>query len=357
MASDRTKGTSIPARKLSPKEIAEGCILALEDKPTRPKTRGDCKDGERPCPWCGCRYHLYLDIMTTTGSLKLNFGDVELDKLPDTCALDVADRGGGTLEVVGARLNVTRERIRQVEAKMLVRLFRKLKAAGIENAEGFFYTQHVLAQAQEDGDKATGATVVGRAAGELNKRYEAAAEARALELEQTRAQRVAELGPKVAPPKSTTTTTKRRAGQAEMLKEQKMRASKMDGIKGKGGKLVQNALIDRDIGAQALFTELDEMGVVEEYELTLSGIGYYLRTRRAAIDAGELEEPEVKEKAYATPAPEKLLEAPVAQPALVPMGGGAAPSQGYVVLTDGAIWTSSPDAALELQQRILEKKC
>jgi hypothetical protein len=40
----------------------------------------------------------------------------------DSCALDVADRGGTTLEDVGAIMNLTRERIRQVEVKALAKL-------------------------------------------------------------------------------------------------------------------------------------------------------------------------------------------------------------------------------------------
>src|SRR5262249_53683369 len=40
----------------------------------------------------------------------------------DSCALDIADRGGTTLEDVGAIMNLTRERIRQVEVKALAKL-------------------------------------------------------------------------------------------------------------------------------------------------------------------------------------------------------------------------------------------
>jgi len=40
----------------------------------------------------------------------------------ESCALDIADRGGTTLEDVGAIMNLTRERIRQVEVKALAKL-------------------------------------------------------------------------------------------------------------------------------------------------------------------------------------------------------------------------------------------
>lgn len=97
-----------------------GGELALDDD--RPRVRGDCAAGERPCPWVRCKYHLYLDVNPETGSIKLNFPDLEVWDLPDTCALDVAGRGGITLEEVGDIMNLTRERIRQVEVRGLIKL-------------------------------------------------------------------------------------------------------------------------------------------------------------------------------------------------------------------------------------------
>jgi DNA-directed RNA polymerase sigma subunit (sigma70/sigma32) len=62
---------------------------------------------------------LYLDVNPETGSIKLNFPDKEVWELEETCALDVAERGGITLEEVGEILNLTRERIRQLEVTAL----------------------------------------------------------------------------------------------------------------------------------------------------------------------------------------------------------------------------------------------
>jgi hypothetical protein len=65
---------------------------------------------------------LYIDVSARTGAIKLNFPDLEVWELGESCALDVADRGGTTLEDVGAIMNLTRERIRQVEVKALAKL-------------------------------------------------------------------------------------------------------------------------------------------------------------------------------------------------------------------------------------------
>jgi hypothetical protein len=63
-----------------------------------------------------------LDVSARTGAIKLNFPDLEVWEMNETCALDIADRGGATLEEVGAIMNLTRERIRQVEVKGLAKL-------------------------------------------------------------------------------------------------------------------------------------------------------------------------------------------------------------------------------------------
>ena len=93
-----------------------------EIEATRPRSRADCASGPRPCMFISCKHHLYLDVNPATGSIKLNFPDMEVWELAETCALDVADRGGITLEEVGSIMNLTRERIRQVETRGLLKL-------------------------------------------------------------------------------------------------------------------------------------------------------------------------------------------------------------------------------------------
>lgn len=100
----------------APKRTLPGFV---EEHP-RPQRRGDCENGPRPCPYVGCRYHLYLDV-TRDRSIKYNFPDLEVWELRASCALDVADQGGITLDTVGALMNVTRERARQIEARAVAR--------------------------------------------------------------------------------------------------------------------------------------------------------------------------------------------------------------------------------------------
>jgi hypothetical protein len=96
--------------------------LMTELDAERPKVRADCATGPRPCPYVSCKFNLYVDVNPRTGSVKMNFPDKEIWELADTCALDVADRGGITLEEVGAIMNLTRERVRQLETRGLAKL-------------------------------------------------------------------------------------------------------------------------------------------------------------------------------------------------------------------------------------------
>ncbi len=75
-----------------------------------PKVRADCLAGGpnevRPCNWITCEW--YLPRVKADAKF--------------TCVLDVADLGGSTLEEVGELLGITRERVRQIEARAVSRI-------------------------------------------------------------------------------------------------------------------------------------------------------------------------------------------------------------------------------------------
>ena len=83
----------------------------------RPQTRGECVNGIRPCPWVGCRHHLYLNVNEETGSVTQNFPDVPVWDLKESCSLDVVDKHPDGLDMteLGGLLKLTKERIRQIQ--------------------------------------------------------------------------------------------------------------------------------------------------------------------------------------------------------------------------------------------------
>jgi Sigma-70, region 4 len=116
------RARTISVKRMTKRELEIGRLLYPETDYEKPRTRAECADAPRPCPFVSCKHHLFLDVSSRTGAIKLNFPDLEVWEMTETCALDVADRGGTTLEEVGAIMNLTRERIRQVEVKALAKL-------------------------------------------------------------------------------------------------------------------------------------------------------------------------------------------------------------------------------------------
>lgn len=124
MARDFAKPRTVKPRRVRPEERAKyAAELAIE----RPKTRADCVDIPRPCPWIGCRHHLFLDVKHNGNIRKWVDCDDEdvaevLCMMPATCALDVAEGRmaidlDGSFENIGG-MNVTLEQMGVTESRV-----------------------------------------------------------------------------------------------------------------------------------------------------------------------------------------------------------------------------------------------
>ena len=122
----------ISARQLASDRVHLAVLYPeSESEYWRPKTRADCVNVPRPCPYVSCRYNLYLDIDEESGALRLNYQrsakegrgrsartfEKEVWELEHgSCSLDIAAEGDHTLEQVADIMGLTRERIRQIQS-------------------------------------------------------------------------------------------------------------------------------------------------------------------------------------------------------------------------------------------------
>jgi hypothetical protein len=103
LAEKRGDDWKIPVKELNaPTEIA--C------------SRIECRGGARPCPYTSCRYHLSNDCAAWNG---------DLTALTESCALDVAEFGGLSLDEVGFLLGLTHSGVHTIERRALRRLAEK----------------------------------------------------------------------------------------------------------------------------------------------------------------------------------------------------------------------------------------
>ena len=89
----------------------------------RPKTRKDCENGIRPCPWGSCRHHLGIhlrkpmpcaggSITPLSHGVSMPLGE-DLDSVVHTCSLDAASEGERTPREVGLLMGISDESVRQ----------------------------------------------------------------------------------------------------------------------------------------------------------------------------------------------------------------------------------------------------
>lgn len=127
-------------RHVGPRTLSAEAIEALGEprdngKRRLPMTRAGCESGPRPCPLVSCRHHLYLDV-SPTGSIRLNFPDLLPEDMVISCSLDLADEGPLTLDQVAQVMNLTRERVRQLQDLAKLRMRDLLVEVGIDDGPG-----------------------------------------------------------------------------------------------------------------------------------------------------------------------------------------------------------------------------
>lgn len=130
----RQRAFTISVKRFSKRRLQQQAETTGDLEPM-PRTWGECIERAlgtptHPCAYLRCKYNLLVDLHHATGAYKIthpslaggDYGD-EYEQMPrHTCALNAAEQGGMTLEEVGEVINVTRERVRQIELKALYRL-------------------------------------------------------------------------------------------------------------------------------------------------------------------------------------------------------------------------------------------
>jgi hypothetical protein len=130
MRTERTANLArLKAEVRAEPELEEPSPAELEA--LRPRERSDCERVPRPCPFVGCRYHLYLEVKGN-GSVVFSQPGLDPTELPEraSCVLDLVEDhpDGMTLAAVGTLYRMGRERVRQIEAGAR----RALRARGLE---------------------------------------------------------------------------------------------------------------------------------------------------------------------------------------------------------------------------------
>ena len=112
-----------PIRSISTVERKIGRLL-YPGKHPRPRKRGECEDGPRPCPYAGCRHHMAVEV-SLGGSIVIFWPDRQIWDVEHTCSLDLAeDRGGMSAEEIGELMGISPARVRQIQDGALKKLRR-----------------------------------------------------------------------------------------------------------------------------------------------------------------------------------------------------------------------------------------
>lgn len=101
----------------------------------RPRTRSECAQIPRPCPFVSCQWNTYLDLLED-GTMVINWGRCEPEAMEawGSCVLDIADDGGISDEIMARVLGLT---VKEVGA-LCEGALRKLRHYGVADVLGVF---------------------------------------------------------------------------------------------------------------------------------------------------------------------------------------------------------------------------
>lgn len=123
---NRRRGMAAHARgykRVSARDLAAEVAANRDAYPEdvqRPRTRAECVDGPRPCPYVSCRHHLFLEA-AGNGTLLFQHWGREPDEIPKTCSLDVTP-DGMQIEQIAEIMGMSRESVRQIEIAAMAKI-------------------------------------------------------------------------------------------------------------------------------------------------------------------------------------------------------------------------------------------
>ena len=110
-------------------------LRSFTPRPGVPASRAECRDGERPCPYVRCKWHLWLvlgsdrpgrryDGRTPPTALRPAWLE---DPMPPCCTLDIAERAEtlddpGSIRELAAAIGLKPSRIHDIIATALAKL-------------------------------------------------------------------------------------------------------------------------------------------------------------------------------------------------------------------------------------------
>ncbi len=112
-------------------DVDVGRLVYPETPEPLPRTRGECRNGIRPCPWASCRYHLAVSIASDGSMRQREDADDLADTTLPTCALDVAAQGAHRMTEIAEVMGTSRQRIEQVSTAALAKARAEAERLGL----------------------------------------------------------------------------------------------------------------------------------------------------------------------------------------------------------------------------------